>query len=196
MTPDQFREWQQQATPSAAGQRVTEADVAKSYAETRKLVGEAPEVVYRTSPPSPPQVRPATEVWGQDTSFDFVCPSGAQCRMQRLSPERLLEEGVIDDVTRLPGLTQELIDKSEMKPPKAASEPVTTTEEIKSLVRLLDIIVPMAVLEPKIYPRPDKDTERQQGRIYTDSIELVDRVAIMNKSMEGVVKLDAFRNEA
>jgi len=194
MTPEQFVEWQAQATPRAAGERVTEADVAHSYAEARKLAGTSP-LAPGASAPQMPAARPAAEVWGKPTTFPFTCPSGATCLMRKLEVEALLTAGIIDKVSRLPGLAQELIDKSNIAPPtKPVGDGMPTMEEILMLTKMLDVIVPMAVVEPKVFAVPE-DEDRQVGRIYTDSIDLGDRVAIMNRALKGLVDLDPFRAE-
>jgi hypothetical protein len=216
MTAQQFEEWKATNAPSFAGVRqetpgVTPEDVKASYAAARALSGGnlAPGGVYDPSPsasgdpkPSPApsaQARPAAEVWGSN-EYDFTCPSGAQCRMRKLMPEKLLEMGVLDKITALPGYTDELIKQAEGAPPErtGAASTLPDKEELQQIVDLLEVLVPMVVVTPTVYPAPvfdegGKMPDRVEGRIYTDSIELQDRVAIMERAVHGVKPLATFR---
>jgi hypothetical protein len=151
-------------------------------------------------PPTPAQVgpRPAAEVWGS-TEYDFVCPSGAQCRMRKVGPEKLLESGILDKLTGLPGIAAEVVDKAEGLPPKPPSQSgVPGKEEVRAVIQVMEVLIPLVVVEPQVYPVPVADehgtTEaRVVGRIYTDSIELVDRIAILERAVQGVKALEPFR---
>lgn len=143
--------------------------------------------------------RPAAEVWGS-SEYDFVCPSGAMCRMRKLMPETLLEEGILDRIATLPGYAAEVVEKAEGAPPKSgAMDAMPDKEEMKAVKDILEIVVPLVVVEPRVYPVPTTDDPngtpdpRVPGRIYTDSIELMDRVAIMERAVQGVKKLEPFR---
>jgi hypothetical protein len=62
-------------------------------------------------------------------------------------------------------------------------------------------VIPMVVVKPTVHRVPQADEpggpvpDRVEGWIYTDDIELGDRVAIMERAMSGVVKMDNFRQE-
>lgn len=175
MTPDEFAAWQQQQNNPQGGnvEMATKPDV--------------------PTPPAPPQARPATEVWGQVTEYDFTCPSGATCRLRKLSPERLVETGLLDKLTRLPGFAQELIEKSEGQPPAKPQDEMTV---IKDVLVLMQDLLPMIVAQPTIHKDPESDADREVGEIYVSSIDLADRMAILNQATGGVTKLDAFREES
>lgn len=149
--------------------------------------------------PAPPQSRPAAEVWGS-TEYDFVCPSGAKCRMRKLMPEKLMEHGILDRISSLPGITAEVVEKSEGLPPKPkAANSLPDKEELRAVTQILEVLVPLVVVEPRVYPVPTTDDPngtpdpRVAGRIYTDSIELMDRIAIMERAVQGVKTLEPFR---
>lgn len=146
---------------------------------------------FAPPPPAPVQARPAAEVWGANESYEFTCPSGATCRMRKLAPERLVETGMLDKLTRLPGFAQEAIDKAEGKPPAPA---LSDTESMRSVLAVMQDLIPMIVAEPTITKDP-QENERVPGVIYVSSIDLADRLAIMNRALEGVTKLDSFRAE-
>lgn len=151
-------------------------------------------------PPSPtsPQARPAAEVWGS-TEYDFTCPSGAMCRMRKLMPESLIEHGLLDKLTTLPGIAAEVVEKAEGAPPKpTASSMVPDKEELRAITQILEVLVPIVVVQPQVFPVPVPDEDgkcegRYEGRIYTDSIELMDRIAIMERAVQGVRGFESFR---
>ena len=140
--------------------------------------------------------QPSANVWAAnrtaaDGGEDFVTPSGQKCLLRRLTPEMLLGEGILDQVTRLEGLAQELVDNAEGLPPEKQKLP--NREELSSLLELLSVIVPLAVVEPKVY-RDGTQPEDQTDAILVSHIDLMDRVAIMTKALAGVQALSSFRN--
>jgi hypothetical protein len=164
MTTEEFAQWQaQQSVRPADVMPVVPVD---PYAET-------------------------AAAWLSD-EFDFDLPSGSKCRMRKMPLKELATKGILDRVTRLPGIVEEVIEKSENKPPKPAVDDIPDNETIEALDLLLNIIVPLVVVQPKVWEIPESG-ERVAGRIYPDTIELSDRVAIMERSMAGVKGLDSFR---
>lgn len=155
-----------------------------------------PSIAVPTPAPAPVQERPAAEVWGS-TEYDFVCPSGAKCRMRKLMPEKLLEFGILDRISTLPGVAAGVVDKAEGAPPKPGDMP--DAQDIKDVVGILEVLLPAVVVSPVVYAVPvvgddGEVPERVVGRIYTDSIELTDRIAIMERAVQGVQKLVPFRS--
>lgn len=138
----------------------------------------------------------APSVWGSD-EFDFVAPSGQRCRLRRLQIEALVEAGILDKVSRLPGLAEELVEKAEGAPP---AKEIPSREQIRAVVEICNELLPLAVVRPTISRMPDpeaedpKDRERQPGRIYPDSVDIWDRVAIMERLLKGVKALDRFHH--
>jgi hypothetical protein len=145
-----------------------------------------------------PTVKPAEEPdrysvtsWGE-TEFDFRTPSGQLCRLKKLDLAELAAAGVLDRVSRLPGIAGALVAQSEGQPPAKEPEKIDA-DTIKTVVDMTNVIVPMVVVAPKIEPLPEEGEERFKGLIYVDSIEITDRVAIMNRVLGGLAKLDSFR---
>lgn len=138
----------------------------------------------------------APTAWGAK-EFDFVVPSGQRCRLRRLEVEKLLEEGILDRVSRLPGLAAELVEKAEGAPPSPA---MPDREQIRAVIELTNVLLPLAVVAPVISRMPDpeaedpEDRERQPNRIYPDDVDIFDRVAIMERLLKGVKSLDRFRD--
>lgn len=147
--------------------------------------------VPRTAQP-PVDEEGSRNVWKRKKSGDedFTCPSGQTCRLRPLQLEKLMMEGILDQVTRLEGLAQALINQAEGQPPEKQHMP--TREEFAQLLDAINSIVPMAVAEPRVYADDDKDAPDDALRV--SDIELMDRVAIMEKALGGLKKMDNFRN--
>lgn len=136
-------------------------------------------------------------VWKRKKSGDqdFITPSGQKCRLRPLQLEKLMMAGILDQVTRLEGLAQALINQAEGLPPEKQHMP--TREEFGQLLEMINAIVPMAVAEPQVYQddafKDDPDAQPEDA-IFVSDIDLMDRVAIMEKALTGLKKMDNFRN--
>ena len=188
MTPEELAV--AQANDYVKPQNATEADV-------------APKLSVKPSLPAPPQDDPyAVTAWGSDL-FDFRAPSGQLCQMRKLKPESMLESGMLDKVTRLPAFAEENIRKAQGHPPAAASS--VSPEDFKQLIKVLDELLPIVVVQPQLWSEPSPErsnddpeldnSERIPGRVYVSDVELADRVAIMERAIGGVKKLDNFRKK-
>lgn len=193
MTPDELLHYAQGMKETSAGQRV-DLPLTPDEAAAQRRIGKATFGPNYENPKQrlPPQDPYAVTSWGE-TEYDFITPSGQRCRMKKLRPEELLETGLLDRVTRLPGFAEEQIEKAEGQPPKAAALP--SKEDIKSLIQVLNELLPLVIVKPHVRSVPPPGQERVAGVVYTDMIELGDRMAIMERAMTGVKKLDNFREQ-
>lgn len=144
-----------------------------------------------SSVPTPGAQPSGANVWARNKTGDreFTCPSGQTCRLKPLSIEQLMMEGILDQVTRLEGLAQELIDRAQGLPPEKQSMP--SREDFAKLLHLINIIVPLAVAQPVVYK--DDDQAAPADAIRVGDIDIMDRVAILNEALSGLKKLDNFR---
>jgi hypothetical protein len=147
------------------------------------------------NPAAPETTSPyAVTSWGSPF-FDFKTPSGQLCQLKKVDVAELAQAGILDQVSRLPGVAGELIAKAEGQPPTV--EPVLPDKDtIAAVVDLMNVLIPLVVVQPKIWPLPEGDETRKPDRIYADSVEIADRIAIMNRVLGGLQKLDSFRIES
>jgi hypothetical protein len=131
----------------------------------------------------------AATSWGSNF-YDFRVPSGQLCQMRKLQPEELAEKGILDKITRLPALAQEQIDQAEGKPPTLTK---AEADALPELLSVLSLLLPLVVVQPELWPEPAEGEERVAGRVYVRDVELADRIAIMERALEGVAKMDNFR---
>lgn len=200
MTPEEFRAWQASTVDHSPVVRHEETlrrnlatDVqtneALSSPAGADLTSSAP--VQKTLGSAVPQPEPRADVWSTaKRTTDFTCPSGQTCKMVRLQPQTLLEHGLLDKITRLEGLADDLVQEAEGQPPKATSVP--SSEDLKGVLEVLGMVIPLVVVEPKVYE--DDDKEAPEGAIRVRDIDLEDRMAILEESMRGLKSLDRFRN--
>lgn len=155
---------------------------------------------YVAPTPAPASQDPyAVTAWGSNEE-DFVAPSGQRCRLRKLDPKDLLEIGILDEVSRLPGLVQSgPIAQAQGKPPttneQTMLELLRDPKKFESLMGLMDKLVAYAVVRPNVKVWGGT-SDREPGQVYTDMIQLGDRYAIMEHVMGAVAKLDSFRNRS
>lgn len=136
--------------------------------------------------------QPSGNVWASKkvATEDFTCPSGQTCRLRAVKPEELLAAGILDRVTRLEGLAGELVDQAEGQPPAKAKMP--SQEDFALLLDTINMVVPMAVAEPRVYR--DDDSDAPDDAIRVSDLDLEDRMAIMEKSLSKIKMMDNFRH--
>jgi hypothetical protein len=139
------------------------------------------------------QQPPASEnVWKSRRSGSvFVVPSGQKCLLRELQVEQLLLEGILDQVTRLDGLAQELVNLAQGLPPEKQKLP--SKEDFSTLLNLVNKVTLMAVVEPHVHADDSMDFVPQDSVAISD-IDLMDRIAILEHALKGVKGLDNFRN--
>lgn len=149
--------------------------------------------------PVPQAPQPSGDVWARRKRGGggdvFTCPSGQTCRIQRLTPEGLLVAGILDDISSLEDLAQSLVDKAEGVPPEKQSlSDLPDREDLARLLKVVNAIVPLALVEPKVLPDPAPGVAMEDGVLYASDIDLADRMAIMQESLKGIQNLARFRN--
>lgn len=173
MTTEDFAEWQR----NAAGVRV-EASALPS--------------------PAPPQVA-ATDyagtanAWVNGEGYDWTSPQGHKMRLRPMPIEELAAAGLLDKLTRLEGVVQTLISKSEGQPP---AKPETAGKAIAAVTEVLNQVIPMVVVNPTISPIPPEGEERKATCIYPESIPFGERMAILTEVTGGLLKWDGFRQQS
>lgn len=154
----------------------------------------------------------------QTKAYELELPSGNVCLVRPLSIPVLVTEGLIPD--NLLGISQGHIDKAEGKPPadfkkkksKAKADDATAEEIMKDPQKMveffksMDKIVSRAVVEPACVLHftedpetgevtPISDDDRDEEILYTDEVDISDKMFIFNHFVGGSNDLDSFREE-
>jgi hypothetical protein len=152
-------------------------------------------------------------VWGQKTAFlDLQMPSGQLCQVRQPGVENLISAGVLDNADTLMAVVNTKVEKAKGKVPaakrgQAAAAPniLDDPKKIVEVFGMIDKIVEHMVVQPTVRrpvvklddgkERPILPEERDQNAIYTDSIDLGDRMFIFQYSVGGGKDLDSFRDK-
>jgi hypothetical protein len=172
-----------------------EAALAEARAAKRRepAIAQQQRVIANSIRSEMPDDRYAATTWGTN-EYDFTTPSGQTCRMRKLPIEDLAKRGILDKLTRLPGLTGELVKAAEGEPPTPDKMP--SAETIEALTEVVNELLPIVVVQPQVHPLPAEGEERLAGLIYVDMVDFADRVAILNRSTAGLVEFDNFRKQS
>jgi hypothetical protein len=162
----------------------------------------------------------APSAWGAKSAFvDLTVPSGQLCQVRQPGVENLIAAGVLDNADTLIGLVNQKVEKAKGKTPAAKKAQVDPTEVFKqdpkkltSLFAMIDKIVEHMVIQPKVVrpvvkldedpakpgtfaERPMLPEERDENTVYTDSIELADRMFLFQYAIGGGDDVDSFREK-
>lgn len=143
------------------------------------------------------------------------------CRVRIMDPVAMLSAGLLDDfdhLTKLAGAKMQQVDGKTLPSPEAVRELAGLTGELQRGLDLVDRLVEYVVVEPKVlwpvhrYPaghpeagKPRKDAggewmrlgpdERDDETLYTDDVDLEDRMFIMQWAVGGIKDPEQFRGE-
>jgi len=65
-------------------------------------------------------------------------------------------------------------------------------EELAKVFSLMDTLVVAIAMEPKIYPVPENEDERDESLLYVDELDGEDKLFMFNWSQEGLNKMKRF----
>lgn len=156
-----------------------------------------------------PEDHYAPSAWGAAAEsrkgFDFTVPSGQLCRIVPIPLEKLVLDGVIDDIDSVMRVVNSDIAKklspSGKELTEAEKDQIDAVEGInfirsdagKAAVAMMNKIVPLVVVKPTISPDPANLDDREDGKIYVSDISLVDRSAIFGVVMAPTEAAAQFR---
>lgn len=153
--------------------------------------------------------RYAPTAWGQGEGVaggpvDLEMPSGQIALVRRPGIQQLMIEGVLHKLDNLTAL----VDKKYVKKArvgKPGSKP-SDALDVKGLLgdpsalvetmHTVDRVVCAVVVKPPVQMAPNDVTRRVPGVIYTDMIQLQDRMFIFNYAIGGSRDLESFRRES
>uniref|UniRef100_A0AAU6R662 Tail assembly chaperone protein n=1 Tax=Micrococcus phage Kurnik TaxID=3092208 RepID=A0AAU6R662_9CAUD len=138
----------------------------------------------------------APTTWGM-AAEDLTMPSGQLAQVRRVDLQSLIAAGVIHSLDSLTPMMRKFIDKAEGK--RGAVDAKTTEaimknpEQLADLLRVVDKVVVHVVVAPAVQIAPNDATQRKAGAIYTDMIDLMDRMYIFQYATSGNRSLENFR---
>lgn len=156
----------------------------------------------------------AATSWATEVLLDLEVPSGQLCQVRRPGIPGLVKAGVLDSLDALTGIVQtDHIER--VKSGKGEIDKVDVAalaadkEKLLEALELSDKVVEYVVLQPSVLrpvvrdeagepvkpevPLPEKD--RVPGQVYTDMVDLMDKMFIFQFVVGGVRDLETFRKE-
>jgi len=151
-----------------------------------------------------PQVEDPTSKYAPDAWIsggvggmeDLTVPSGQLCLVRRPGMEGLMKAGVLHNVDslsqivnekhlkRVSGKKTDEIDMSSLMQDDEGMEQVTS---------VIDKVICHVVVKPEIHRAPNDVTLRRPGVVYTDMVDIVDKMFIFNFVVGGTRDLERFR---
>jgi hypothetical protein len=158
--------------------------------------------------------------WGQSNFVDLEMPSGALAQVRKANPRQLLMLGYLDKFNELKAMVQtEHVERVKGKPTAAQAAKVAQDAmkavgedpaKMREVMEMADRITEYMVVQPKV-KRPVKivgrdekgkpieepldDDERESGIVYTDDIDSMDRMFLMQYAVGVKTDLKSFRQE-
>lgn len=141
----------------------------------------------------------AVTSWGGSATEDLRLPSGQLCLAKRVGVQGLLESGIIHDIDPLMGMIQQHQDRVAGKPVKANDESIyeimKDSDKMASLFHMLDRITCHVVVKPRVEMTPNDITNRKNGVVYCDMVDLNDKMFIMSWTLGGAEAVAGFREQ-
>jgi hypothetical protein len=152
----------------------------------------------------------AATAWSTEQFVDLTVPSGQLCQVRRPGTEGLMRLGLLDRVKGLSGLVDDKHIKrvkgsKTVDVGKVVADLNEDPEKLVELMNTIDKIVKYVVIQPSLElsfkktPEgkevPLLDSERVKDAVYTDMIDMTDRMFIFQYAVGGSPDLERFRVE-
>lgn len=149
--------------------------------------------------PQNPADRYAATAWGGGEGIDLQMPSGQLALVRKPSIESLISAGVLHSMDTLTPAAQSLLKQVEGASNISTEQVEKLMEDPKvvdDMLHIVDKIVCHVVIKPQVQMTPNDATAREPGVIYTDMIDLADRMFILQYTLQGQRDLAPFRDES
>jgi len=160
----------------------------------------------------------AATAWATEVTIDLEVPSGQLCLVRRPGIAGLVKAGVLDSLDALTGIVQtDHIERVKSGKGEISKEDIAALAGDKAklleALELADKVVEYVVVQPSVFraiardetgkPVLDEDgkesplseADRMPGQVYTDMVDLMDKMFIFQFVVGGVRDLETFRKE-
>lgn len=152
------------------------------------------------APEIDPNNKYAPTAWGSQSGMpeDLTLPSGQLCLVKRPGMEGLVKAGVLRYMDSLTALVNEKhitrVEKNgQIETHMDMASIMRDDDSLAEIMRVVDKVVIHCVVQPPVFSTPDDVTRRQAGVIYTDMIDLQDKMFIFQYVVGGTRDLETFR---
>lgn len=171
----------------------------------RKVIPPVPEpTAVTTEPqaePTPTQMRDryAPTVWGGSGNGleDLELPSGQVCLVRRPGVQRLMEAGVLRDIDSLSAIvSEEHVQRVNGESKIDLTSLANDASAIDSLLSVVDRVLLHCVIKPQVLAPPETYADRDPQAIYTDMVDIEDKMFIFQFAVGGTRSVEQFRAES
>lgn len=143
--------------------------------------------------------------WGGEVLEDVEVPSGQLCQCRRPGVQGLMAAKLLDKLDILTNMVnEEHINRVKGIKPTDIAEELNSPEKLMEVLETVDRVVEYIVVQPVLI-RPVKvedgtetlltDAERLDGVVYTDMVDLEDKMFLFNYAVGGTRDVATFREE-
>lgn len=155
----------------------------------------------------------APTTWGQEVLRDLEMPSGQLCQIRPPGMQALIAAGVLESADTLTSLIDEKHLKRVAPTRKNAKGPqgqalkpgdveavdsrglMQDPENLVKIFTLVDKVTVHMVVQPNVQPVPEPGAVREEGVIYVDMVDFLDKMYIFQYSIGSDSNLEQFRSE-
>ena len=141
-------------------------------------------------PSSPPEIADVSS-WKKPAEPTML-PSGKWVVIRRVGMKAFILNGTIPN--SLMSIVQGALETGVgPKDEELMKEMLGDPEKLAEFIGMLDAAVVNAMVNPRVYPTPLDESERDDDRLYADEIDEADKMAIFQVAVGGTVDLEQFR---
>lgn len=150
----------------------------------------------------------------QGVEEELTLPSGQTCRAKKMSIEAVITTGMLNEVDSLTGLVDGYTRKVKGGNGRAdgveiSDDMMKDSDALGQVISMVDSLMPHVVVSPVVYRHWTEQKvgktvvrkmldplDRVQGRIYTDQIDLNDKMHLFEWALGGLAAFSSFRGES
>lgn len=149
----------------------------------------------------------AATTWSTSPYDDVTMPSGQLAQVRKPGIQRLIGDGLLDSADTLSALVdQKHIKRVKGKPEVDGASLIKDPKNMLAVLDLVDKIVEHMIVQPTVKRpvmidsvdetknRPLLDNEREEDVVYTDAIDMGDRMFIFQYALGGSSDVERFRS--
>lgn len=136
-----------------------------------------------------PKPTTATQWKKQAQGVPVEVPSGNTALVRNVGMQVFLKQGIVPN--SLMAIVKQAISGKKIE----LNVEEITEQQLSDMVDLFDAVTLYVVVEPKVYPAPAQDEERESGKLYVDEVDFEDKQFIFQWAVGGTRDLEKFREE-
>jgi hypothetical protein len=133
----------------------------------------------------------AAKQWKSKGTSAIEVPSGNVALVRRKSLVAFIKAGTIPNAL-LPIITKAIAEGEDTMNPREIFQDLGRIDDI---VELIDSVVIECAINPKVYPVPADDEERDEDLLYVDELDEMDKLFVYQFVIGGTKDLEKFRAE-